>query len=232
MDERAIITAHGPFAGLDRFEARPAIVAALPQQGRIVAEQRPYQHAVGHCSRCETVVEPRLSLQWFVKVAPLAKAADDAVRDGRVTIHPEELSTRYFDWVDTMHDWCISRQLWWGHRIPIWYGPDGQVVCIGPDQQAPTGTGWQQDPDVLDTWFSSALWPFSTLGWPDDAQDLRIFYPADVLLTGHDIIFFWVARTDLHQMLRPRLWPYSELSPRFAGSASHRASSRASGCRR
>ncbi len=194
MDERAIITAHGPFEGLDRFEARPAIVAALRQQGRIVAEQRPYQHAVGHCSRCDTVVEPRLSTQWFVKVAPLAKAAGDAVRDGRVTIHPVEMSSRYFDWVDNMHDWCISRQLWWGHRIPVWYGPDGQVICLGPDQQAPTGQGWHQDPDVLDTWFSSALWPFSTLGWPDDTEDLRTFYPTDVLLTGYDIIFFWVAR--------------------------------------
>ncbi|MDQ2708770.1 MAG: valine--tRNA ligase [Actinomycetota bacterium] len=195
MDERAIITAHGPFEGLDRFEARPAIVAALREQGRIVAEQRPYQHAVGHCCRCDTVVEPRLSKQWFVKVAPLAKAAGDAVRDGRVTIHPAEMSVRYFDWVDNMHDWCISRQLWWGHRIPIWYGPDGQLVCVGPDQQAPTGEGWHQDPDVLDTWFSSALWPFSTLGWPDEtADDLRTFYPTDVLLTGYDIIFFWVAR--------------------------------------
>ncbi|MGH3904510.1 MAG: valine--tRNA ligase [Pseudonocardiaceae bacterium] len=194
LDERAIITAHGPFEGLDRFEARPAIVAALRQQGRIVAEQRPYQHAVGHCSRCDTVVEPRLSTQWFVKVAPLAKAAGDAVRDERVTIHPAELSSRYFDWVDNMHDWCISRQLWWGHRIPVWYGPEYQVICVGPDQQAPTGEGWYQDPDVLDTWFSSALWPFSTLGWPEDTEDLRTFYPTDVLLTGYDIIFFWVAR--------------------------------------
>jgi valyl-tRNA synthetase len=211
MDERAIITAHGPFEGLDRFEARPAIVAALRQQGRIVTEQRPYQHAVGHCSRCETVVEPRLSLQWFVRVAPLAKAAGDAVRDGRVTIHPAELSSRYFDWVDTMHDWCISRQLWWGHRIPVWYGPDGQVVCVGPDQQAPTGTGWQQDPDVLDTWFSSALWPLSTLGWPDETEDLRTFYPTDVLLTGYDIIFFWVAR-----MMMFGLYAMSDRGPQEA----------------
>ncbi|MDQ3789183.1 MAG: valine--tRNA ligase, partial [Actinomycetota bacterium] len=137
MDERANITAHGPFEGLDRFEARPAIVAALREQGRIVAEKRPYIHAVGHCSRCDTVVEPRLSLQWFVKVEPLAREAGDAVRDGRTTIHPAELSKRYFDWVDNMHDWCISRQLWWGHRIPVWYGPNDKVVCVGPDEEPP-----------------------------------------------------------------------------------------------
>jgi valyl-tRNA synthetase len=193
LDERGVITAPGPFEGLDRFEARPAVVAALREEGRVVAEKRPYTHAVGHCSRCDTVVEPRLSTQWFVRVAPLAKAAGDAVRDGRVRIHPKELAARYFEWVDNMHDWCISRQLWWGHRIPVWYGPDGQVRCVGPDE-APPGAGWHQDPDVLDTWFSSALWPFSTLGWPDDTADLRRFYPTDVLLTGYDIIFFWVAR--------------------------------------
>ncbi|GAB3435873.1 valine--tRNA ligase [Actinophytocola sediminis] len=194
MDERGVITAHGPFEGLDRFEARPAVVAALRAQGRIVAEKRPYTHSVGHCSRCDTVVEPRLSLQWFVRVAPLAEAAGDAVRDGRTTIHPPELAKRYFDWVDNMHDWCISRQLWWGHRIPVWYGPDGEVVCVGPDEEAPTGDGWTQDPDVLDTWFSSALWPFSTLGWPEKTPQLAAFYPNTVLVTGYDILFFWVVR--------------------------------------
>jgi valyl-tRNA synthetase len=193
MDERANITAKGPFEGLDRFEARPAIVAALRDEGRIVAEKRPYVHSVGHCSRCDTVVEPRLSLQWFVKVEPLAKAAGDAVRDGRTTIHPPELAKRYFDWVDNMHDWCISRQLWWGHRIPVWYGPNDKVVCVGPGEEPP-GDGWTQDPDVLDTWFSSALWPFSTLGWPDDTEHLRKFYPNSVLVTGYDILFFWVTR--------------------------------------
>jgi valyl-tRNA synthetase len=194
MDERGVITAHGPFEGLDRFEARPAVVAALREQGRIVAEKRPYLHSVGHCSRCDTVVEPRLSLQWFVKVAPLAKAAGDAVRDGRTTIHPAELAKRYFDWVDHMHDWCISRQLWWGHRIPVWYGPNDKVVCVGPDERPPEGEGWTQDADVLDTWFSSALWPFSTLGWPERTPDLRKFYPTTVLSTGYDILFFWVVR--------------------------------------
>ncbi|MFD5511755.1 valine--tRNA ligase [Streptomyces sp. NPDC059761] len=194
MDEHGIITVHGPFLGLDRFEARSAVVGALREQGRIVAEKRPYLHSVGHCSRCSTTVEPRLSLQWWVKVETLAKAAGDAVRDDRVTIHPKEMEKRYFDWVDNLNDWCISRQLWWGHRIPVWYGPDGEIVCVGPDDEAPTGEGWHQDTDVLDTWFSSGLWPFSTLGWPEKTPDLAKFYSTDVLVTGHDIIFFWVAR--------------------------------------
>jgi valyl-tRNA synthetase len=194
LNERGVVTAHGPFEGLDRFEARPAVVAALRAQGRVVAEVRPYVHAVGHCGRCGTTVEPRLSLQWFVRVGPLAKAAGDAVRDGRVRLHPPEMAARYFSWVDDMHDWCISRQLWWGHRIPVFYGPNGEVRCVGPDEEAPAGEGWRQDADVLDTWFSSALWPFSTLGWPEDTLDLRAFYPTSVLVTGYDILFFWVAR--------------------------------------
>src|ERR1700678_196257 len=192
LDERGVITAAGPFQGLDRFEARPAIVAALREAGRIVSEIRPYVHAVGHCSRCGTTVEPRQSLQWFVRVAPLAKAAGDAVRAGRGGVHPIEMNARYFGWVDDMHDWCISRQLWWGHRIPVWYSPDGEARCVGPNETPPPG--WTQDPDVLDTWFSSALWPFSTLGWPDDTPDLRAFYPTSVLVTGYDILFFWVVR--------------------------------------
>jgi valyl-tRNA synthetase len=193
MDERGVITAHGPFQGLDRFEARPAVVRALREEGRIVAEKRPYLHAVGHCSRCDTVVEPRLSLQWWVRVAPLAAEASAAVRDGRVRIHPREMEPRYFQWTDNLLDWCISRQLWWGHRIPVWYGPNGETVCVGPEDEIP-GEGWTQDPDVLDTWFSSGLWPFSTLGWPDDTEDLRKFYPTTVLVTGYDILFFWVVR--------------------------------------
>ncbi len=194
LDERGLITASGPFQGLDRYEARPAIIAALREQGRIVAEKRPYLHAVGHCSRCKTTVEPRLSLQWFVNTGSLARAAGDAVRDGRVRIEPEELAKRYFAWVDNMHDWCISRQLWWGHRIPVWYGPNGETVCVGPGDEAPAEAQWRQDEDVLDTWFSSALWPFSTLGWPEETDDLRRFYPTSVLVTGYDILFFWVAR--------------------------------------
>ncbi len=192
MDERGVITAPGPFAGLDRMEARFAIVAALREDGRIVAEKRPYLHSVGHCSRCDTVVEPRLSLQWWVRVEALAKAAGDAVRDGRVVIEPASMAPRFFAWVDGLRDWCISRQLWWGHRIPVWYSPDGDDVCFGPDETPPSG--WTQDADVLDTWFSSALWPFSTLGWPDESADLRRYYPTTVLVTGYDILFFWVVR--------------------------------------
>ena len=199
--EAAVTGTGTSFDGMDRFEARAAVREALRAQGRIGEEKRPYLHAVGHCSRCKTAVEPRLSLQWFVSVAPLAKAAGDAVRDGRVRIHPVELESRWFAWVDHMHDWCISRQLWWGHRIPVWYGPDGEVVCLGPDDVLPgTGAdgtppaGWTQEGDVLDTWFSSALWPFSTLGWPEKTPDLERYYPNSVLVTGYDILFFWVAR--------------------------------------
>ncbi|MER7015684.1 valine--tRNA ligase [Saccharopolyspora sp. NPDC000359] len=195
MDEQGRIAHTGTqFDGMDRFEARVAVREALREQGRIVEEKRPYRHSVGHSSRSKEPIEPRLSLQWFVKVGPLAKAAGDAVRDGRVAIHPPEMSKRYFDWVDNLHDWAISRQLWWGHRIPIWYGPNGEVVCVGPDEEPPSGEGWHQDEDVLDTWFSSGLWPFSTLGWPEDTPDLRRFYPTSVLVTGYDILFFWVAR--------------------------------------
>ena len=193
MNEHGVMDGTGTeFDGMDRFEARVAVVAKLKEMGRIVAEKRPYIHAVGHCSRCDTTVEPRLSKQWFVKVAPLAKAAGDAVRDGRVKIEPAELAPRYFEWVDNMHDWCISRQLWWGHRIPVWYGPNDEVIVVGPGESAPAG--YTQDPDVLDTWFSSALWPFSTLGWPNESADVKKFYPTSVLVTGYDILFFWVAR--------------------------------------
>jgi len=193
MNEHGVMAGTGTeFDGMDRFDARVAVVAKLKEMGRIVAEKRPYIHAVGHCSRCDITVEPRLSKQWFVKVAPLAKAAGDAVRDGRVKIEPAELAPRYFEWVDNMHDWCISRQLWWGHRIPVWYGPNDEVIVVGPGESAPAG--YTQDPDVLDTWFSSALWPFSTLGWPNNTADVKKFYPTSVLVTGYDILFFWVAR--------------------------------------
>jgi len=193
MNIHAVMEGSGTqFDGMDRFDARVAVVEELRKQGRVVAEKRPYMHSVGHCQRCETIVEPRLSKQWFVKVGPLAKAAGDAVRDGRVKIEPEELSPRYFEWVDGMHDWCISRQLWWGHRLPVYYGPHDEVVVCGPDDVPPVG--YTQDPDVLDTWFSSALWPFSTLGWPEKTPDLEKFYPTSVLVTGYDILFFWVAR--------------------------------------
>lgn len=189
------------FDGMTREEARVEIREALREQGRIVKEIRPYVHSVGHSERSGEPIEPRLSLQWFVDVAQMAKASGDAVREGDTVLHPQALEPRYFEWVDDMHDWCISRQLWWGHRIPIWYGPErtnesGEVerdiVCVGPDEEPPAG--YEQDPDVLDTWFSSALWPFSTLGWPDKTPDLEKFYPTNVLVTAYDILFFWVAR--------------------------------------
>jgi valyl-tRNA synthetase len=194
MDEAGRIANTGTeFDGMNRFAARVAVREALAAQGRIVAEKRPYLHSVGHASRGKfEPIEPRLSLQWFVKVGPLAQAAGDAVRRGEVVVHPKELEPRWFGWVDHMHDWCISRQLWWGHRIPVWYSPEGEAVCLGPDEEPPAG--WTQDEDVLDTWFSSGLWPFSTLGWPEKTPDLEKFYPTSVLVTGYDILFFWVAR--------------------------------------
>ncbi len=193
MDEQGRIAHTGTeFDGMDRFAARVAVREALAAQGRIVAEKRPYLHSVGHSERSGEPVEPRLSLQWFVKVASLVKSAGDAVRSGQVAISPPEADKRYFDWLDNLHDWCISRQLWWGHRIPVWYGPHGEQVCLGPDEAPPAG--WRQDEDVLDTWFSSGLWPFSTFGWPEQTRDLARFYPTSVLVTGYDILFFWVIR--------------------------------------
>jgi valyl-tRNA synthetase len=193
LDERARVTVHGPFEGMDRFEARIAVVQALREEGRIVSERRPYIHSVGHCDRSNDVIEPRLSLQWWVRVESLAREAAAAVRDGRTRLVPASMNARYFGWVDNLHDWCISRQLWWGHRIPVWYSPNGtEQRCLGPGESAPDG--WRQDEDVLDTWFSSGLWPFSTLGWPDDTEDQRRYYPNAVLVTGYDILFFWVVR--------------------------------------
>ncbi len=193
MDTKGRIADTGThFDGMDRFEARVKVREALAAQGRIVEEKRPYLHSVGHSERSGEPIEPRLSVQWWVRVESMAKAAGDAVRNGDTVIHPASLEPRWFSWVDDMHDWCISRQLWWGHRIPIWYGPNGEMVCVGPDDTPPEG--WEQDPDVLDTWFSSALWPFSTLGWPSKTAALEKFYPTSVLVTGYDILFFWVAR--------------------------------------
>lgn len=193
MDTKGRIVDTGTrFDGMDRFEARVAVREQLAAQGRVVAEKRPYLHSVGHSERSGEPIEPRLSLQWWVRVESLAKAAGDAVRNGDTVIHPASLEPRWFAWVDNMHDWCISRQLWWGHRIPIWYGPNGEQRCVGPDETPPEG--WEQDPDVLDTWFSSGLWPFSTLGWPERTPELEKFYPTSVLVTGYDILFFWVAR--------------------------------------
>jgi valyl-tRNA synthetase len=182
--------------GLDRFEARDRIVEMLRASGRLVKVE-PHQHAVRQCYRCDTVVEPRLSDQWFVKMKPLAEPALAAVRDGRIRIVPERWEGVYIHWLDTIRDWNISRQLWWGHRIPVWYCDGCGRVTVSRDDVAncPSCAGpVRQDEDVLDTWFSSWLWPFSTLGWPKDTSDLRSFYPTDVLVSGPDILFFWVAR--------------------------------------
>lgn len=186
----------GRYAGMDRYEARDAVVADLEAQG-LLEKIEEHQHAVGHCYRCGTEVEPYLSTQWFVKMEPLARPAIDAVREGRTRFTPQRWEKIYFDWMENIRDWCISRQLWWGHQIPVWYCDDcgEQVVQVETPETCPCGSGrLRQDPDVLDTWFSSGLWPFSTMGWPEKTPVLEAFYPTSVLTTAHDIIFFWVAR--------------------------------------
>jgi valyl-tRNA synthetase len=187
----------GPYAGMDRFACRKAIVADFEKAGLLVKIE-PYTHAVGHCERCHTIVEPTASRQWFVKTSPLAKPAIEVVKNGRIKILPERFTKVYLNWMENIRDWCISRQLWWGHRIPIWYcGQCGEltVTVETPTICAHCGSGdIKQDEDTLDTWFSSGLWPHSTLGWPDDTEDLRYFYPTSVMETAYDIIFFWVAR--------------------------------------
>ncbi|MEE9240681.1 MAG: valine--tRNA ligase [bacterium] len=181
----------GPYEGLDRFEARKRVVADLEKLG-LVKGIKPYRHSVGACYRCPTVIEPFLSKQWFVKIKPLAEEAIRAVKDGRIRIVPKQWETTYFEWMNNIRDWCISRQIWWGHQIPAWHNDKtGEVVVSREDPEDPN---LRRETDVLDTWFSSALWPFSTFGWPDENPDLDYFYPTSVLVTGFDIIFFWVAR--------------------------------------
>ncbi len=181
---------------MDRFACRRKLVEQLSTEEYLLKIED-YEHNVGQCDRCSTVVEPKISLQWYLKVETLAKPAIDVVENGRIQFVPDNFKKRYFEWMYNIHDWCISRQLWWGHRIPAWYCDGcGEIVvsrttpCACPKCQG----ALRAESDILDTWFSSALWPFSTLGWPEDTKDLRAFYPTDVLITGPDIIFFWVAR--------------------------------------
>jgi valyl-tRNA synthetase len=187
----------GPYIGLDRYACRKAIVEDLEKDG-LLEKVEPYKHAVGHCWRCQTVIEPIASKQWFVKIAPLAIPAIEAVADGRINIIPSNYAKVYLNWMENIRDWCISRQLWWGHQIPVWYCQDCGELTVAIDEPERCNkcgsASIKQDPDVLDTWFSSALVTHSTLGWPGDAEDLRYFYPTSVMETGYDILFFWVAR--------------------------------------
>ena len=201
LDEEARINAAGgDFFGRDRYEAREAIIDRLREMGDLV-DERPHQMVVGHCDRCGTVVEPRLSVQWFIRVKPLAERALASVREGRTTIVPAHFEKVYAHWMENIHDWAVGRQLWWGHRIPAWFCPDGHATVTdaesGPDACAECGrpaSELTQETDIFDTWFSSGLWPFSTLGWPDETPDMARFYPTSVMETGYDILFFWVAR--------------------------------------
>ncbi len=199
MDERAQMNDHaGAYRGMTREECRKRVVEDLEREG-LLEKVEPHPHAIAVCSRCETVVEPMLSWQWYVRIKPLADPAIAAVRDGRTRFHPQRWENTYFDWMENIHDWCISRQLWWGHRIPAWWcerceNPEPIVAATPPEKCPKCGGPVRQDEDVLDTWFSSGLWPFSTLGWPEETADLKTYYPTSLLITGFDIIFFWVAR--------------------------------------
>lgn len=198
MDDAGVMNENaGQYEGLDRSECRQKVVADLEALG-LLEKIEPHQHAVGHCQRCETIIEPMISKQWFVRMKPLAEPAIRRVVEGDIRFVPERFTKIYLNWMENIRDWCISRQLWWGHRIPVWYCDQcGEIICSKTDpDRCPSCESDQlrQDEDVLDTWFSSALWPFSTLGWPEETKDLETFYPTSVLVTGRDIIFFWVAR--------------------------------------
>ena len=211
IDEDAKIINGGKYNGMDRYEARKAIVADLEEQGYLVKVE-PYNHNVGCCYRCGTVVEPLTSPQWFVKMKPLAEAAIEVVKDGRIKFVPERFTKTYMNWMENVHDWCISRQIWWGHRIPAWYCDDcGKITVSRTDPcecEHCHSKNIHQEEDVLDTWFSSALWPFSTMGWPDKTPELDYWYPTSVMVTGYDIIFFWVARMIFSGMEQMKKEPF------------------------
>ncbi len=196
-EDARMTSAAGPYAGLDRFEARKRVVAALEQSGELVKTE-PYTVNISKCYRCNTIIEPLVSQQWFVRTKPLAQQAMNAVKSGRIRFVPDDREIVFFQWMENIRDWCISRQLWWGHRIPAWHCRNCQEITVARETPATCphcrSTEVEQDPDVLDTWFSSGLWPFSTLGWPDETEDLKTFYPTSLLITGFDILFFWVSR--------------------------------------
>jgi valyl-tRNA synthetase len=199
FDSKAVVNElGGQFAGLTRYEARAAVLEFLQERGDVEKVERPYVHSVGHCYRCNTEIEPWLSEQWFVSMAPLAGPAIAAVADGDIRIVPQRFAKQYLDWMNNVRDWCISRQIWWGHRIPVWYcdSCDGVFAALeDPTECKKCGSSdLRQDPDVLDTWFSSQLWPFSTLGWPEQTPDLKAFYPTALMVTGYEILYLWVAR--------------------------------------
>ena len=205
--------AAGKYAGMPKLDARRALVAELKQRG-LILKVEPLRHSVGHCQRCGTVAEPLVMEQWFVKIKPLAEPATEAVRDGRTRIIPERFNKVYYNWMDNIRDWCISRQLWWGHRIPVYYcdACNEMIVSVEePERCDQCGGPLRQDPDVLDTWFSSGLWPISTLGWPDEAEDLKKFYPTSVMETGYDILFFWVARMMMQCMAMTGEIPFRDV---------------------
>jgi len=197
MDKEGNINEHGhSYRGMNSYECREALVKDLTEEG-LLLKVEDHPHSVGHCYRCRAVVEPMISKQWFVKVETLARPAIDAVREGRTRIVPKQWENTYFEWMENIKDWCISRQIWWGHRIPAWYCQNGHITVTAENPQACSTCGIEeldQETDVLDTWFSSALWPFSTMGWPEDTKELNLFYPTSLLVTGFDILFFWVAR--------------------------------------
>ena len=205
----------GKYVGMDRFEARKLILSDLAELDLLVST-KDHNHAVGECYRCDTVIEPRVSRQWFVKMKPLAEKALEVVRNGQIEIKPKRWEKVYYNWLDNIRDWCISRQIWWGHRIPAYYGPDNHIFVAKNDEDAKAQAfkhygkevELRQEEDVLDTWFSSALWPFSTMGWPEKTKELEAFYPTSVIVTGADILFFWIARMVMMGMYEMKEIPF------------------------
>ncbi len=215
MNEDASLNSNaGKYAGLDRYKAREKVLEDLREQGYL-AGKRDHKSSVGFCSRCSTVVEPRISMQWFVSMKKLANPAIAAVREGRVKIKPKKWEKIYFSWMENIRDWCISRQLWWGHRIPVWYCKSCSEIMVSestPNECSNCGSNnLEQDSDVLDTWFSSCLWPFAVMGWPDETDELKHFFPTSLLITGHDIVFFWVARMIMMSLYFTRDIPFKEV---------------------